>query len=318
MKNTRRLTALKERIQKNAFLGSVWEIVRRSFRHNIFGMAAELAYYLLFCFLPLIIFGSSLIGLLNFDMTEFSQEIARLIPEDIMNLVRSYLDYVQSMQSPTLMYMGLVLSIYFASSAMRSLMRSLNKAYDVHKDRHPVKKFIISFFFSIVFLVLILLSMLILLAGGYIVQLLIGIFPQIEGFQWLINLLRFTILILPIWGVLILLYRFTPNRKLRFSSALPGAVFSTVTWMVVSAGFSFYVSDMARYSFLYGSLGAIIVLMLWLYITGMIFILGGELNFVVMKRRERREKEKIKALLLQERQTIEKKGHDAGGENGEH
>ena len=96
MKNTRRLTALKERIQKNAFLSSVWEIVRRSFRHNIFGMAAVLAYYLLFCFLRLIIFGSSLIGLLNFDMTEFSQEIARLIPEDIMNLVRSYLDYVQT------------------------------------------------------------------------------------------------------------------------------------------------------------------------------------------------------------------------------
>ena len=80
----------------------------------------------------------------------------------------------------------------------------------------PSRSLSFRFFFSIVFLVLILLSMLILLAGGYIVQLLIGIFPQIEGFQWLINLLRFTILILPIWGVLILLYRFTPNRKPAF------------------------------------------------------------------------------------------------------
>lgn len=303
MKESRKQAAKKfhSKIQKNPFFGAVFQVVIRCFHHNIFGMAAEQAYYLLFSFMPLIIFGSSLISLLNIDTTQFAS-FAKMIPEDVMALARTYYEYIKEIKSPTLMYTGLALSIYFVSSAMRSLMRSLDIAYDVKKGRHPVKQFIISFFFAIIFLVIILFSLLLMLAGGYIIQFIVDLFPQFANFQATIQLLRFVVMIFPIWVSLFLLYLFAPNRKLTVRSALPGALFSTVIWMAVSVFFSFYVTNMGNYSFLYGSLGAIIVLMLWLYITGMIFILGGELSFVLMIRREEKKKRQNQALLDQTNQ----------------
>ena len=285
--------------KENHFFGTVMDVAVRCFRHNIFGMAAELAYYFLFSFMPLIIFGSSLISILNFDTSQLSS-LTRMIPKDVMGLVRTYYNYIKAIKSPTLMYTGLLLSIYFASSAMRSVMRSLDTAYDVEKGRHPIKQFIMSFFFAVIFLVIILFSLLLMLAGGYIIQAIIKVFPQVAHFETVIQLLRFVVMIFPIWCSILLLYVFAPNHKVKFRQALPGALFSTVAWMGVSFIFSFYVTNMGNYSFLYGSLGAIIVLMLWLYITGMILILGGELNFVVMKRLETRRKKKRTLLKIQE------------------
>lgn len=301
-----------EKVKKNPFFGALLDLGVRCFRHNIFGMAAELAYYFLFSFMPLIIFASSLISILNFDTSQLSS-LTRMIPEDVMELVRTYYKYIKDIKSPTLMYTGLVLSIYFASSAMRSTMRSLDTAYDVHKGRHPIKQFIMSFFFAVIFLVIILFSLLLMLAGGYIIQAIIKVFPQVANFEVAIQLLRFVVMIFPIWCSILLLYVFAPNHKVKIRQAMPGALFSTVAWMAVSFIFSFYVTNMGNYSFLYGSLGAIIVLMLWLYITGMVLILGGELNFVLVKRLEERKKKKRTLLKIQE--TGVKKEDETNGEH---
>lgn len=288
-----------EKLKKNHVSGTLLDLGVRCFRHNIFGMAAELAYYFLFSFMPLIIFASSMVSLLNFDTSQLSS-LTRMIPEDVMDLARMYYHYIKEIKSPTLMYTGLVLSIYFASSAMRSAMRSLDTAYNVEKGRHPIKQFIMSFFFAIIFLVIILFSLLLMLAGGYIIQTIIKFFPQVANFEGLIQFLRFVVMILPIWISILLLYRFAPNHKVKFRQALPGSLFSTLAWMGVSFFFSFYVTNMGNYSFLYGSLGAIIVLMLWLYITGMVIIVGGELNFVLTQRLEKRKQRKLAQLLNKE------------------
>lgn len=281
------------KLKQNPFSGTLLDLGIRCFNHNIFGMAAELAYYFLFSFMPLIIFASSLVSILNFDTSQLAS-LTRVIPEDVMALVRTYYSYINDIKSPTLMYTGLILSIYFASSAMRSAMRSLDTANNVEKGRHPVKQFIMSFFFAVIFLVIILFSLLLMLGGGYIIQAIIKIFPQVENFAPLIQFLRFVVMIFPIWLSILLLYVFAPHKKIRFKQAWPGALFSMVAWMGVSFGFSFYVTNMGNYSFLYGTLGGIIVLMLWLYITGMILILGGELNFVIATRLEaRRERKRL-------------------------
>ena len=274
-----------EKLKKNPFTGSLMDLGVRCFQHNIFGMAAELAYYFLFSFMPLIIFASSMVSMLNFDTSQLSS-LARMIPDDVMLLARTYYNYIREIKSPTLMYTGLALSIYFASSAMRSVMRSLDTAYDVEKGRHPIKQFIMSFFFAIIFLIIILFSLLLMLAGGYIINAVIKIFPQVAHFEGLIQFLRFVVMILPIWVSILLLYRFAPNHKIKFRQALPGSLFSTLAWMAVSFFFSFYVTNMGNYSFLYGSLGAIIVLMLWLYFTSTILIMGAKFNQLMAQTRK--------------------------------
>lgn len=270
--------------ERQSFGYIILTLALRIFDHSIMGKGAELAYYFLFSFMPLIMFGSAMLGLLNLD-TSIVAEATQFIPQDVLNLVRSFYDFIKDGQSTTLMYTGLGLSIYFASAALRSLMRSLDVAYSVKQGRNPILQFIMSLFFAVIFLATIVVSVLLMLAGGYIVDVIVRYVPQLGHFQWIVNILRFAIMIVPIFGILLLLYRFTPNRKLTFKGSVPGALFSTIVWIAVSVIFSFYVTNFGRYATLYGSLGAIIVLMLWLYLTGIIFIIGGEVNAVLLERK---------------------------------
>ncbi|MDD5953379.1 MAG: YihY/virulence factor BrkB family protein [Oscillospiraceae bacterium] len=281
--------------KKQSFGYLMLQMLMRVFDHSVMGKAAELAYYLLFSFLPLIIFATALLGLLNLNTSEIlvSDTISNLIPQDVLNLVSSFYDYIKGDQNITMMYTGLGLSIYFASAAVRSLIRSLDVAYNVKKGRNPILQFILSLFFSVIFLATIVLSMLLMVAGGYLIDVAVRLIPPLNEVQWIINILRFAVMIFPIFGILSLLYLFTPHRKVKVRNALPGALFSTLMWVVVSMIFSFYVSNFGRYSVLYGSLGAILVLMLWLYITGLIFILGGELNGALLERQRYLQEQKM-------------------------
>lgn len=280
-----RITArLKRGKERQSFGHVILTMILRIFDHAILGKGAELAYYFLFSFMPLIMFGSALLGLLNLD-TSVVSDVTQFIPQDVLDLVSSFYNFIKGGQSITLMYTGLGLSIYFASSALRSLMRSLDVAYSVKKGRNPILQFVMSLFFAVIFLATIVVSLLLMLAGGYIIDVIVKYIPQLTHFQGIINILRFAIMIIPIFGILMLLYIFTPNRKLSVKSAVPGALFSTIAWIAVSVLFSFYVTNFGKYATLYGSLGAIIVLMLWLYLTGIIFIMGGELNAVLLERR---------------------------------
>ncbi len=256
--------------------------ITRSFGHGIMGRGAELAYYFLFSFLPLIIFVAALISAMNIDISSFSG-LERLIPQDVLNIISEYYHYIFGAQNTGLMISGLVLSVYFSSAAVRSLMRGLDIAYHVKENRSFIRKLIMSIFFAIILLLMISLSMVVLVAGGKIIELIIYVFPEYEGFEFVTNILRFALPIVPMLFVLVLLFMFVPNQKVKFREAIPGALFSLIAWMVVSAIFSLYVSTLGNYSVLYGSLGAIIVLMLWFYLIGMIFVMGGELNALLFE-----------------------------------
>ena len=256
--------------------------ITRVFEHCIMGRGAELAYYFLFSFLPLIIFVAALISAMKIDISSFAG-LEKLIPQDVLNIISEYYHYIFGAQNTGLMISGLVLSVYFSSAAVRSLMRGLDVAYHVKENRSFIRKLIMSIFFAIILLLMISLSMIVLVAGGKIIELIIYVFPEYEGFEFMTNILRFALPVIPMLFVLTLLFMFVPNQKVKFREAIPGALFSLIAWMVVSAIFSLYVSTMGNYSVLYGSLGAIIVLMLWFYLIGIIFVMGGELNALLFE-----------------------------------
>ena len=289
-----RLAARVERGRKKQSFGFVLlSLLLRFFDHGLLGKGAQLAYYFLFSFMPLIIFATSMLALLNLNASEMLGELTQFIPDEVMSIAGLFYDHIKGGLNITLMYTGLGLSIYFASSALRSLMSALDVAYNVKKPRNMVLQFIISFLYAVIFLATILASIFMMLLGGYLIGLLVDLFPQIGQFHWIIEILRYAIMIFPIFGILLLLYRFTPHRKLKMRNAIPGALFSTFAWIGVSFLFSFYVTNFGNYANLYGSLGAIIVLMLWLYLTGIIFIFGGEINGVLLERRHYLDQQKL-------------------------
>lgn len=289
-----RLAARVEKGRKKQSFGFIiLSLVLRFFDHGLLGKGAQLAYYFLFSFMPLIIFAASMLALMNLDASEMLGELMQFIPDEVLSVASLFYDHIKGGLNITLMYTGLGLSIYFASAALRSLMGALDVAYNVKKPRNMVLQFIISFFYAVIFLATIIASIIMMLVGGYLIGLLVELFPGIGPFHWMIEILRYAIMIFPIFGILLLLYRFTPHRKLKMRNALPGALFSTFAWIGVSIIFSFYVTNFGNYANLYGSLGAIIVLMLWLYLTGIIFIFGGEINGVLLERKQYLNQQKL-------------------------
>ena len=192
---------------------------------------------------------------------------------------------------------------------MRTLMKSTNLAYGIkhQKERKLFSMFFISFIFAIVFLVMIIVTLIMIVTGSFIVNLLIEIFPIMSKFEIAITFMRFCLTILPMFLSLIFFYKIAPARKIRIKTVIPGAIFSVTAIMIASVVFSFYVSNMGNYSVLYGSMGAVLVLMLWLYILGVITILGSEINATYLQRKILRKiKKEIKFGLDIEKGLIKK------------
>ena len=260
---------------------TVKELTKRYFSDSVSKSGAELAYFFLFSFFPLLIFANSLIGVLHVEPDEFYSVIRGVIPGDIQKIINDYLIYLGSINNSSLMVTGLALAFYSASKAVSALIHSINRAYRVVERRPFFVQALISVVFTAVLLLSVFLTLLILIFGrSLLTQLGHYITIPIDTVNvW--HVLRFVIIAAYLLCVLIMLYIIVPNQRITVRQALPGAFFAMLAWLAASIGFSFYVENMARYSFIYGSIGAMIVLMLWLYLTGIILVMGGELNYIV-------------------------------------
>ena len=260
------------------------QLIKRYFRDHVGQSAAELAYYLLFSLFPLLIFLHAALSMLHLSPQMLEHTLDSLLPPQAAELVRTYLSYIQGLDKPLLLYACLFLTVYAVSRATTSLIRSLSHAYRLRRQSR----------FSLVAGVLVTLLLLGSLIGLMVLMVISEtLLLQIDRFitlpdvlirLW--NLLRVTLA--PLYMLLVLtgLYATVGFRHYRLKQALPGAVFVVVIGFGVSTAFSYYIGNAARYSLLYGSLAAFMVLMLWLYLIGAVIILGGELNHILANHKE--------------------------------
>lgn len=265
-------------------------LTKNFFAHHVGRNAAGLAYYLLFALFPLLIFLSNLLGLLDLNVTAITQNLLQFMPRDAVGIIESYLDHVSHTSSHSLLWFALVFSIWFPMRATKGLMDDVRLAYHLDKPERPVGYMLRQLLYT-VFL---------LLAGGLIL-LLSALGKRTLGYVDLLipeNALRFSNYFLGLWqylrfipvGVLMFaalgaLYAVSLDKRQPMKEIGPGILFSMSAWMIVSIGFSFYVENFANYSVIYGTLGAVIVLLMWLYMTAVILILGAELNAALAKTR---------------------------------
>ena len=248
---------------------------------------AELAYYMLFTLFPLVIFSNVLVSSFHLSVEEIMENLSLLLPEQIVSLITEYIGYITNLQPGTLMYAGSVLTVYFTSRAVNSLMLSIGVAY-----RQP-RKGKLNFFFSVIVTVVVLLSMYLLLGLVLISENLLALAARVLPIPVFLvriwNWLRFTAMPVYLFCIITLFYKIAPAKWLRFLQAAPGGLFFVAVWSAISYFFSYYVSNLANYSVLYGSLGAVMILMLWFYMTGIILILGGHLNHIVLVLRQEKK-----------------------------
>lgn len=262
-------------------------LIKRVIDDEVPMLASQLSYSLLLSFFPFLIFLITLIGYSAIDGEIMLAQISNAFPESTYELIRSTVLEVFNTRNTNLMSFSIVFTIWTASSGFRSVIKGVNKAYDEREKRSLLKVIVISIISTLALGFLIIITMLLLVFGEMLGSFLIYKLGLSNYYNFIWNIIRYGIIILSMIFIFTIIYRYIPSRRLRFKEVIPGAIFTTLGWIITSFGFAFYVNNFGNYSKIYGSIGAVIILLTWLYFTSIIIIIGGEINAFIAFDRKR-------------------------------
>jgi membrane protein len=250
--------------------------------------AATLAYYFMLSIFPLLIFILALIPYFQFDIHTITQFINDYVPEGIANILSTtVLDVITEPQGGLVSF-GILATIWSASNGMNALIRAVNRSYNIEETRNFVLLRIASIFLTIAMIIVIIVTLLLPVFGHVIIETLETYFFLPHETATILNTLRWILGIGLMTFVLMVLYKIAPNVNLTFKQVIVGAVAATVGWQIISIAFSTYVSNFGNYTATYGSLGGVIILMLWFFLTGMILVIGGEINATLYQKKHQK------------------------------
>src|SRR5437763_12398046 len=267
----------------------IWETAM----DNTTGLAAQMAYQLLFTLAPGLLFLWHLLGLFGTDPTKLHRMfdfLKSFMPPDskVQDILDSAMaNVVVTGSSGLLANAGIVLGIYFGTVFIATISRALSHTYGMREDPHWWSKYIISFFMLFWFGIVIVVCFNAIVFGEKLAGIAEVNFQLAFPLQaWIATLsFPFTALVLIIFALA--LYLLTPENYLTIRQALPGAIFFSVGWIVATKLFQFYVARYDRYNPTYLALASIVVLLTWMYLTCLLLLLGGKLNAVLRRERER-------------------------------
>ncbi len=281
------------------FLRDLWSLlnfqalkatVQEFQRDDAMGLAAQLAYYLILSLFPFILVLVSLMGLVG------SPELAstvldyfrQVMPQEAYKLIETFTADIISGERPApyLFSFSILFTIWTASGAFAALMNALNRAYDVQETRPFWKVRGIAIVMTLGLSVLILAGVLLLVVGKPIGQAVAEIFGLGELFELVWNIVRWPAALFFMVFTVALLYYFAPDIDQPFRWITPGGLIGVILWVLASVAFSFYVNNFDTYNKTYGSIGVVIVLLLYLYISSLTILFGAELNATLIRMKE--------------------------------
>ncbi|OLU43945.1 YihY/virulence factor BrkB family protein [Faecalibaculum rodentium] len=270
--------------------------------------AAALAYYLVFSIFPLLILFSLIIGSLHIDTATMDILLARVLPKDMIDMLKGYLDYVTRTFDMKLLMFALVFSIYFPWRFIRSLMDGIRISYRQESEESFIRRTLKQILCTLLIPLTLAASLILIILGHNVITFLVSLLPPqtLRLSDFLLTLWqygRFLIAAAIMTIALIILYRCSIPTRVPFKTLLPGIVFSIIAWVISSIAFSFYVENFGDYSVIYGTLGAFVILLLWLYLTGLIFLAGSEINALWWLRDSLRERRKELKTLARKQET---------------
>ncbi len=256
------------------------------FSKRISRAAAELAYFLILTFFPIMICVSAFVNELHLDLNALVEHADPFLPQGVLLIFQEYLTYIDTNQSSAMLLSGAFLTILFASAAVRGLMNIMDELYGRATFR-GLWQVAASVLFSVLLLATIYLSLAVVVTGNWFFHLL-GQVLRLEGlverfgtWQWM----KYLLLLGLVFLFIVLLYRFAAPLNRPRPPVVPGALAASAALAVASVLFSLLMGNSARYSLVYGSLASVILLLVWLYLCGTILILGNVVNYVLFTHR---------------------------------
>lgn len=265
-------------LSKKQVARRVWHEISQD---DVLGRAAQLAYFFLFAIFPLVIFLTSLIGMIKGphspQMQRLFADISRAMPSSAGALVTQTLRRSLAQSGNGKLAFGIVIALFSASSGMAALIDTLNVVFDVPESRPFLKKRTTAILLTIAVGILVLVGIFLITLGGKVA----GAVSN-GGLYWVWQIVQYPVAFFFLLIAFSLVYRFAPNLKEpRWRVFTPGAVAGLCLWLIASFGLRVYLHHFNTYTSDYGTMGAVMVLMLWFYLTALAFLIGGEIDAII-------------------------------------
>ena len=247
---------------------------------DCFGRAAQLAYYFLFALFPFFLVLITLLGYLPLPnlMDRLMEMLAQLLPGDALRLVQDNVRDLITNQRGGLLSFGILAALWTSSSAITAIMDGLNRAYDVEEGRPFWKVRLFAILLTVGLSLFIIVSLVLLTFGPQIGEWIADRIGLGGIFQTTWNVLRWPVIVGLLILAMALVYYVAPDVEQQWRWITPGSVVAVMGWLLASLGFSYYVNNFGSYNATYGSIGAVIVLLTWMYVSGFLVLVGGEIN----------------------------------------
>lgn len=261
------------------------ELIFRFKDDNVTAIGAQLSYYLILSIFPFLIFFLNILRFTPLVKEDVLQSIIAVLPLETQRIITNLVMETIINSSETLLSFGAITGIWAASKGIMALIRAINKAYDVKETRSYIELRLLAIIFTLALLILLTIVLLTIVFGELIGIRIVQFLGLTLNFMIFWQYFRVIISIASMILIFALLFRFSPSLRngntIHFKDTLPGAIFSSVGWIITSTMFSYYVNNFANYTRTYGSLGGIMVLLIWLYLSSIIVVMGGEINATI-------------------------------------
>jgi len=269
-----------------AIFSTFSRVIKNINGNRIYNKGAELAYYMVIGLLTILVTVVYAAHFIPNLIQTVDRQVLALLPDNIKDLILNALLEIKMPKSISVIIATSLTSIWFVSRAMHSIMVSFNEIYGVadHKIGFKSKAFSILFTLALVAMFLVLFSLTIVqgLLSGFLEEyfhLSTDIFRENEIWETLISA-----------GILLFifnaLYYYLPDKKLRWYFSVPGAMFATITWLLMSKGFTLYITSISSFSWILGSFGSIFIFLIWIYYSALFLLIGAVINSIIMRRME--------------------------------
>ncbi len=258
------------------------KLLKRYLDHGVAAISAQMAYNWILAFFPFLIFLITLATYTPITITLILDYVRELVPETAMTFIENTLSQFIEYRSPTLLSVGVIASIWTASTAVKSMIRGVRIAYDDTQIRPFWRSRLVAIMYTVLFAIIILALMIFLVFGNIVGHNMINYLKfEASCCMPIWNKIRLSVSMVLILVALYLIYRFIPKHEGKYRCVWPGTITITLVWYVFSMLFSLYIDNYAKYNQMYGSIGGIFVLLIWLYASCTLIIIGGEINGLV-------------------------------------
>ena len=280
----------------NKQIKTIKSIIKGVVDNDLFGMAAEMGFMLVIGFFPFMLFLMAVFGWLGKHtfMAPLMAFFCKVMPGDVLNLLHIVMNEVWFFSKGGLIAtLGFIITVFLSTNALAIVAKGLNRAYKLEDSRSWIYNRLLALIMVFVNALILFLSIDLIVFGKVIIKFFTTYLGLTVHAGNIILFLRWPIAFIALFIMSYLHYYIFPDlqceEKLRRRSALPGAFFFTISWLIGSWGFSIYINNLHTYNFVYGTIGGFAVLMVWLYYTSILILVGGEINSQLFDKLERKE-----------------------------